>query len=159
MLLLMICLFIYLFYRTEKTIVNQLAIWLVTTQTYHSVKTAIVSSIPLNDWVIYSVPEALWIFCTTILSKSYFMKWNSWRTNCQYIPLMTCISLELMQLFQLTPGTFDIRDIFLIILFWIMAMLFFNSHRIKENILKPLNRKSLFCLGSYLIIYLAHVST
>jgi hypothetical protein len=155
----MICLFIYSFYRTEKTIVNQLTIWLVTTQNYHSVKTTIVSSLPLNDWIIYSLPEALWIFCVTILSKNFFIQWNSWSIKCKYIPLMICTLLELMQLIQLTPGTFDVRDIVFIVLFWIMAILFSTNPRLKENIFKPLNRKSLFCLVSYLIIYLAHVST
>ena len=66
------CLFIYVFYRTEKTLVNYIATALLSKEGYKGVKEIIVSVLPLKDIIIYSLPEGLWVFCITITS-SFFL--------------------------------------------------------------------------------------
>src|SRR4051794_22762090 len=104
---LLMSLFIYLFYRTERTLVNELAIRLISIGGYGQLRTAIAQALPLSDVVIYSFPEGFWVLCITLTSKRYFISLNGWRVNGIYIPLLTCISFEMLQLFHVTNGRFD----------------------------------------------------
>jgi hypothetical protein len=154
---LLISLFIYLFYRTEKTVVNDMLISLISFQTYARMKQDVMQLLPLNEVLIYSMPEGLWVFCITLTSKPYFIGWNSRRLHCLFLPLIYCISLEIFQLLHLTNGRFDLMDIQVSILFWLIANHFFKYEGEKQNILAPLNTKSLACFSSYAIVYLSHV--
>jgi hypothetical protein len=155
---LFISLFIYMFYRTEKTVVNEIGIWFLSISTYTSFKTAIFHSLPLNNLIVYSLPEGLWIFCITLTSKPCYLPLNNRRIDCVYIPLIFCCTLELMQLIHLTNGRFDFIDIGFFVLFWLFGFYGFNSPEEKRNVFTPLNSKTLVCVVSYVIIYLSHVS-
>jgi hypothetical protein len=152
-----ISLFIYLFYRTERTAVNELVIWLISIETYTSLKTIISNSLPLSDIIIYSLPEGLWIFCITLTSKPYYISWNSWRMDCVYLPLIFCFSLEILQLIHITNGRFDFMDIGFFVLFWIFGRYVLSERNVKRHVFTTLNSKTIFCLASYCIVYLAHV--
>jgi hypothetical protein len=154
---LIISLFIYLFYRTEKTVVNEILIWLISNATYTSLKATIVHSLPLTDVVIYSLPEGLWILCITLTSKPYYISLSKWRIDCVYIPLIFCFSLELLQLIHVTNGRFDFMDIGIFVLFWLLGYYDSTEKVGKRNSLTTLNMKTLICLFSYGIVYLAHV--
>lgn len=157
--LLLISLFIYLFYRTERTVVNEIAIWLISSPTYASLKAAIVHRLPLHDIIIYSLPEGLWIFCITLTSKPYHVDLKNRRIDCTYIPLIFCCALEILQLLHVTNGRFDVMDMVVFVLFWSFARYGFTAHMEKRNILATLNAKTVVCLISYGIVYLAHVLT
>jgi len=156
---LLISLFIYLFYRTEKTVVNELLIQTISDQNYSALREAISTFLPLNELIIYSLPEGLWVFCITLTSKSFYVQFLNRQIHGVWIPLVFCVGLEVFQLLNLTNGRFDLMDIWLSLLFWTIANYFFKHSPDKQNILKPLNSRSVLCFGSYGIVYLAHVLT
>lgn len=154
---LLICLFIYLFYRTEKTVVNEIFISLISFDKFVELRKAVTNILPLNEHIIYSLPEGLWVFCITLTSKPLFIKVGSREINLLFIPLIFSIGLELFQLLHLTNGRFDIWDIGFSVLFWAIANYLITQNNTKQNILHPFTTKSFICLLSYLTVYLAHV--
>jgi hypothetical protein len=101
--------------------VNELVIRLISVEAYTRLKAVIVHALPLNNVVIYSLPEGLWIFCITLTSKPYYIGLNTWRMDCIYIPLIFCFSLEILQLLHVTNGRFDFMDIGIFVLFWLLG--------------------------------------
>ncbi len=154
---LLISLFIYLFYRTERTVVNEIVIHVISFETYALLKASVVRLLLLNDILIYSLPEGLWVFCITLTSKPYYVKLNNWRITCVLIPLIYSVGLEIFQLLHFTNGRFDFMDIWISILFWSIGNYAFNEKSETQNILMPLNSKTMVCLASYSIVYLSHV--
>jgi hypothetical protein len=157
-LLCLLCsLFIYLFYRTEKTIVNEIFISLISFDSFTELKSGIKNALPLNEYIIYSLPEGLWVFCITLTSKFLFLKVGKREINLFYVPLIFAIGLELFQLINLTNGRFDFWDIGFSIIFWAIANYLIPFKETRQNILAPFNVKSFICILSYLIVYLSHV--
>lgn len=154
---LIISLFIYVFYRTDKTLVNQIIIQLISFKTYQSLKQAVTANLPLNEYLIYSLPEGLWVFCITLTSKEFYFDLFKKRINCVFIPLLLVIALELFQLFHITNGHFDFFDIGISLFFWFIAAKIVDTQQRLKNLFHSLNYNSAFCLLSYCIIYLAHV--
>lgn len=154
---LFISIFIYLFYRTEKTVVNELLIRLISLGSYTNLRATIAHALPLNNIVVYSLPEGLWIFCITLTSKPYYIYLNKRHLDCVYIPLIFCFSLEFMQLVNLTNGRFDWMDILVSMIFWLTGRYLVKGIDKKRHLLTNLNSKTLVCLISYGIVYLAHV--
>lgn len=154
---LLISLFIYLFYRTEKTVVTGLFIGLVSDEMYNQLKASIVSHLPLNDLIVYSLPEGLWVFCITLTSNPYYISLGKRRLDGCYVPLIFCLSLELMQLLQMTNGRFDWQDIAVLFLCWLMALGYRHDGDEKQALFTKLTFSALICFGSYGIVYLAHV--
>lgn len=154
---LMISLFIYVFYRTDKTLVNQMIIRLISFKTYQSLKQTITASLPLNGHLIYSLPEGLWVFCITLTSKEFYFDLFKKCISCVFIPLLFVVALELFQLFHITNGRFDFFDIGISLFFWFIAAKIIDTQQRLENLFHSLNYNSAFCLLSYCIIYLAHV--
>lgn len=154
---LLISLFIYLFYRTEKTVVTELFIGAISVEIYAGLKNLVVSAFPLNEQIIYSVPEGLWVFCITLTSKNFFLTVGKRQINCVFAPLVVSIGLEICQLFHLANGRFDYWDMSSILLFWFIAVCVDKCQSVKQNILQPVNVNSFVCFLSYAIVYLAHV--
>lgn len=156
-LFLLFSLFIYVFYRTEKTVVNELLIAVISYPHYAALRTAVADVLPLSKPVIYSLPEGLWIFCITLTSSAFYIQAGRKKIACVFMPLLFCIGLELLQLLGITNGRFDFLDIWTSISFWLMAYFFFSHQRGKQNIVSPVNFKTVVCFVSYGIVYLAHV--
>ena len=154
---LIVSLFIYVFYRTDKTLVNQVIIQLISFKTYQHLKLIITASLPLNKYVIYSLPEGLWVFCITLTSKEFYFDLFKKRINCVFIPLLFVVALELFQLFRITNGYFDFFDIGISLLFWLIAAKIIDTQQRLENLFHSLNYNNLFCVLSYCIVYFAHV--
>ena len=150
-------LLIYLFYRTEKTVINALLINLFSIQDHATLRSAVTNLLPLNEAIIYSLPEGLWVFCITLTSKPFYIDLYNRRIHCTIIPLIFCIGLEVLQLLHVTNGRFDFMDIWISLSFWITANYFFNHSTEKQNIVSPINVRSMACFLSYGIVYLAHV--
>ncbi len=69
------------------------------------------------------------------------------------------MGLELFQLFHYTKGRFDLMDIAISILFWAFADALVRNYPVKEeDILKRVSVRTVVCLISYSIVYLAHVT-
>jgi hypothetical protein len=152
-----VSLFIYLFYRTENTVVNYIAVNLISVNSYLTLRDSVNRLLPLSRFVIYSLPEGLWVFCITLTSKSFYFDFYARRISCTLAPLLFSVGLEFCQLFGITNGRFDPVDIGASVLFWTTANYFIVNSREPENILKPMNVRSLICLVSYGIVYLSHV--
>jgi len=152
-----ISLFIYLFYRTEKTVVTDLFISLISLDRFVDLKESIVNSLNLNEHIINSLPEGLWVFCITLTSKDLFLKTGTKEIKLLFLPLLFSIGLEFFQLFNLTNGRFDLWDIGFSVAFWAIANYLVKLSNPKQNIFKPFNTSSIICILSYLIVYLAHV--
>ena len=154
---LLVSLFIYLFYRTEKTVVNELLIRAISFDNYTSLKKAITGFLPLNELIIYSLPEGLWVFCITLTSTPFYIRSKNRKINGVVIPIVFCIGLELCQLLHFTRGRFDYMDILVSVIFWLIAVFAFEDKLEKQNILTPLNGRRVVCFMTYGIVYLSHV--
>jgi hypothetical protein len=154
---LLISLFIYLFYRTDRTVVNEIVIRMISFETYIRLKAHIVKALPLNNMVIYSLPEGLWVFCITLTSKPYYITRNNRRIDGMFIPLIFCFTLEILQLFHIANGRFDFMDIGVSVIFWLLGSYTLSDKSEKQNIFTRPNSKTIACLASYCIVYLAHV--
>ena len=137
---------------------NQLFIQLSSLKTYEDIKYSITSSLPLNKYVIYSLPEGLWVFCITLTSKGFYMKLFNRQIDCALIPPIFAVGLELFQLFHITNGRFDILDIVVSLFFWFLALKITRTKASLENVFNAFNFNSMVCLLSYCIVYLAHVN-
>ena len=150
-------LFIYLFYRTEKTVINQIFISIVSWDKFVEWRNHVTSTLPLNEHVIYSLPEGLWVFCITWASKFLFVEVYSHKINLLAVPLVFSIGLELFQLLHLTNGRFDFWDIGFSVAGWATAAYLIKHKSTRQNMLRPFTTRSFICILSYLIVYLAHV--
>jgi hypothetical protein len=153
-----VSLFIYLFYRTTKTVVNELIVLLLSPATYSEIRTIIADAIPLNDPVLFSLPGGLWVFGLTILSKELYLQVNRYKLQLAFLPVGFAVGLEFFQLLQVTKGTFDPVDIGFYIVFWLLAYFGFKSASSQQNILSPFNFRGFVCVACFLSVYLAHVS-
>jgi hypothetical protein len=153
-----VSLFIYLFFRSEKTLVNELIIRLLSFDTYATMKSSIIQTVPLHERIVYSLPGGLWIFCATALSRDFYMKIKHYKMQVVLVPLAFAIGLECCQLIHLTNGRFDIWDIVFYLLFWLLAVYFFQVRGSQQNILSPFTLHGFICLACFLSVYLAHVS-
>lgn len=154
---LLVSLFIYVFYRTEKTVVNEILLNVVSPTDFLILRNYITSALPLNEHIIYSLPEGLWVFCITVTSKGLFITYSGRKFTLVFVPLIFSIGLELFQLMQFTNGRFDFWDIGASVLFWTMANYSLLDGRERQDIFDPVNFRSVLCIVSYLIVYLAHV--
>ena len=149
-------LFIYLFYRTQKTVVNELAIALLSEEGYLALRESVSRALPLNEPSIYSLPEGLWVFCITLTSQSFYLKFRQLQLPCVYLPLIVSLGLEVFQLLGITKGHFDMVDIAVSLLFWFLARFLYPNPR-EQDLLASFSFRNSFCVLSYCIVYLAHV--
>ena len=149
-------LFIYLFYRTQKTAINEIAISLLSESEYQALRESIRSALPLNDPTIYSLPEGLWVFCITLTSQSFYFKFRQLQLACVYLPPVVALGFELFQLLGITKGRFDVVDIAVSLLFWMLAQFLFPKNR-EQDLLASFSFRNSLCVLSYCIVYLAHV--
>jgi hypothetical protein len=156
--ILFVSLFIYLFYRTEKTVVNELMILFLSFDTFAEIRSGITKAIPLNKAVIFSLPGGLWVFCTTVLAKDLYMKIGNHKIQLVLVPILFAVGLEFCQLIHITRGTFDLWDIGFYLVFWLLAYGGFQPRNPQQNIMSSFTLRGYFCLVCFLSVYLAHVS-
>lgn len=150
-----IALFIYTFYRTDCTLINQLWIYLFTQESFTALKSTVRTAMPLPELIVYSLPEALWIFTITLTSKNLFFKIRDQKIFLYFLPLVFCVGMELLQYAGITNGHFDFWDIGLSLLFWFLGILI-PLNTSKFDILKAWNKEVVLCIISYGVVYLAH---
>ena len=150
-------LFIYVFYRTDKTLINYIISTLFSYERYTGLKNSVVSTLPLNDYIIYCLPGGLWVFCITITSSFFYVEVQDRRWSLVFIPLLVALVMELCQLANLTNGRFDVMDIVFSVGLWLLAVLLTNANPVKEPLFQSFNAKTICCMASYSIVYLSHV--
>lgn len=155
---LLLSLFIYVFYRTEKTIINQLFISLFHKETYIFLKSQVTFYLPLPDFVIYSLPEGLWVFCITLTSNSFYLEVRKRKWDLIFVPILLALFMEIFQLLHFTNGRFDWMDIVVSTGFWLLGLLCTRTNMVKEPLFRSVNIATICCIVSYSIVYLAHVN-
>jgi hypothetical protein len=153
-----VSLFIYLFYRSRSTVINELFRLVLSPERYTQLRTAVAAAIPLSDAVIFSLPGGLWVFCMTLLSRDLYIKLNHYKLPMAPVPIVFSLGLELFQLVHVTRGTFDLWDVGSYLLFWLLACYGFQSQSSQQDALSPFTLKGFICLTCFLSVYLAHVN-
>jgi hypothetical protein len=153
-----VSLFIYLFYRTQKTVVNEVTASLLSPLAYSEMRNYVTAILPLHKIIQFSLPGGLWVFCLTILSKDLYIKFRESKVQIAAVPLLFAVGLEFFQFFHLANGTFDIWDLGFYLFFWALAYVGFQSSELEQDILSPLTMKGFICIVCFLSVYLAHVN-
>ena len=150
-------LYIYLFYRTEKTVINRLVAYVFSSGNFIRLRTFISIELPLNENIVYSLPEGLWVFCATLVSRPFYIRISYRKLDLLFAPLLFSIGLELVQLVHFTNGHFDFWDVAFAVLFWFMAIYVSTDEKHTKNILQPFTCENLVCVTVYSIVYLSYV--
>ncbi len=154
---LLLSLFVYLFYRTEQTVVNWMAIQIVGWEPFHQIRTWVNDRVILSGFQMYSLPEALWILSITLLSKRYVIRFNEKEVPLWFLPIMMAFGFEFFQWMQWSPGHADFNDLWGAMLFWALGMLVFPEKEPKISLFQSFNIHAILCTGTYAVVYLAHV--
>ncbi len=83
----------------------------------------------LPDFVLYSLPDAFWVYSFTFLMQSvWFRHPRSYgRTIWILLPVSLAVGAELGQLLKVVPGTFDLMDIVGYVTAWGAASIFIRA--------------------------------
>jgi hypothetical protein len=102
--ILFVSLFIYLFYRTEKTVVNELMILFLSFDTFAEIRSGVTKTIPLNESMIFSLPGGLWVFCTTVLAKDLYIKIGNHKIRIGACAYPICSWFGVLSTHSYNPG-------------------------------------------------------
>lgn len=79
----------------------------------------------LPKWVIFSLPDGLWMYSFT---STLLIYWNNQNINYWLlIPFSAGIITEILQLFNIFPGTFDIIDLIFLTLGFTLSKVLINN--------------------------------
>jgi len=154
---LLVSLFVYLFYRTEQTVINHLVIATIGEAPYWVIRDWINQHIHLGPFGVYSLPEALWVLAITLLSKRYYLGLNRLKISLKFVPVLLVIGFEWFQFAHWANGRFDWVDLAGGIVFWVLGLLVLPEKEPKASLLAKWNFHGVACVLSYAIVYLAHV--
>lgn len=150
---LLCCVFLCIFYRDLNTNSNILLAFFFE-DFYVSTKSIIQESLQIPNFVIYILPTALWLFSITLLGTDLHLKIKNILIPFHFLPLSYLILLEILQLLSVTNGTFDIWDILVPMMGWILAILLLRASFFKRPIQISMARKIAFFFV-FGIIYMA----
>jgi hypothetical protein len=92
-----------------------------------------IKNIKIPEWIIYCLPDALWL-----LSMNYiiliFWKFRINKNSIIWITITTTIGLysEIGQYLKVIPGTFDIKDLLILMIASIIPMIFIKDLKTKK---------------------------
>ena len=155
---LLISFLIYLFYRTEKTLVNELVLLFVSADAFAQLRSGITQAVPLGEPIVYSLPGGLWVFCFTMVSKRLHVSITNHNIPLVALPIIFAAGLEACQLFHFTNGTFDVWDIGFYATFWWLAHSGFQARDDRPHVLSLSTPRGFIFLAIFLSVYLAHVN-
>lgn len=148
-------LLIYIFYRSELTLINQLFSLLIPQSELLQWQNSVQAVFPLPNWVIYSLPEGLWVLVVTLISKEFYFSRQAKNYSLVFFPLVLAIVIELFQFLQITDGVFDWFDLGFSFAFWAIGCFLlpprFSPVQLKKA--QPSRRLVLIC--SYLVVILS----
>lgn len=150
-------LFVYLVFRSQHTIVNILLNKL-TNGNAMPIICDIRQHFLLPKFMIYSLPEGLWALAATLVSKRLFLRTKRGSLHLAWVPLIYCISLEILQLFGWMPGSFDFMDILFPLVLTIYGIYFIKCPLPIQYLLQRFNYRTFFFVYIYAIVFLSHVS-
>lgn len=156
---LLVSAFIYLFYRTNHTLINELFALVFGDVLYGSLKSIIQSNLKLPSQFIYSLPGALWVWVISIASRDVFIFVRGRKISLVFLPIIVAIGFELFQYFNWINGHFDWWDIFYALSFWLLSFVSFNKQKRSFSEAYSTIHYNLVFAGSYLLVFFAHVTS
>lgn len=154
---LLVSLFIYLFYRTGHTLVNEIAAYLLTPPRYAHWRELVIAALPLPDIIVYSLPEGLWVFSITLTSRHLYLRMGAKRMHAVLVPLLFAGGLEVLQWLHVTNGRFDWLDLLATAGGWLAGYLLVPCQEEQVLLFDAGKLRRRLCIASYAIVYLAHV--
>jgi len=154
---LLVSAFIYLFYRTSQTVINQLFTVFFGDDFYSMIKSELQSNLKLPSQIIYSLPGALWVWVISIASRDVFILFKGKKISLDFLPLVVAISFEFFQHIHWINGHFDWWDIIYASIFWVLSFWSFNKQKRSFHDVNSTVHYKLIFLGSYLLVFFAHV--
>ena len=92
--------------------------------------------IELPDWVLYNLPDALWLLSFLFMNEAVWGKDNRKFIFVAVVSIFA-LSIEILQMFTLFPGTGDILDIIsyviVLIIYLINNFLFYCYEKFSKN--------------------------
>lgn len=158
---------IYLLFRSSNTVVYSLFDRILSTEKLDLVRESIIKQpVKLPIWFIYSLPGGLWVFAFS--NACFLLLYQKARKHQIRLVIMLfsiVTSLEILQLFNVTDGIFDITDLALYLLgaiasssLNIFRMKKFDPKSIIKNEKKPYYAVGLTVCLFCATIYLADVA-
>lgn len=154
---LLISLLIYVFYRSELTLINQVIGLFLPIVELLKYQQEIQTALPLPNWVIYSLPEGLWVLFVTLISKEFYFTRQSKNYSLVFFPILLTICIEVFQYFHFTDGTFDWLDLGVALFFWGLACFLLPPRFNPLQLQKAYNFRGLILISSYMIVILSDV--
>ncbi|MFV0530474.1 MAG: hypothetical protein ACK5MD_03455 [Flavobacteriales bacterium] len=139
---LFISLVIYTFFRSENIIINQII--------HDFYPKSHQFSFNFSDFLIYNLPQGLWVFSTTLISKNLYVK----KFNLAFSPLIFSFYIEIIQYFHFTNGTFDYWDLITALFGFLIAYSVDCPYK-KEQLLNNFNFRTILFSFSYFIVILS----
>lgn len=153
-----ISLFIYLGFRTEKTLVNQWCIGLLGRPSWFALRTTLQHVWTPNAFIVYSLPGALWIFAITLLSRPFGIPFKKGNVPLWVLPMVVSVGFEVLQYLHVLNGVFDWHDLWSAVVFWGLGMWVVTPVYARLQPLPFFNLHRIVCGVSYAVVYLAHVN-
>ena len=92
--------------------------------------------IELHDWVLYNLPDALWLLSFIFMNEAIWGKDNRKYILVAVVTIFA-LSIEILQMYTLFPGTGDILDIIsyiiVLIIYLINNFLFYCYEKFSKN--------------------------
>ena len=154
---LLMSLFVYLFYRIDQTNIN-LILNTLFQNSFSELKTSINQMIQLPEFMIYNVPEGLWVFSISLLGAKLFIKIKKVRIHLIYLPISFALVLEIIQAMHITNGTFDPMDMLISSLGWLFAFCYYlYSANTVTHLPNKVSRLYIFCFV-FCCVYLSDIN-
>lgn len=121
--------FIYIIFRVESLIMFKWFSSMGLATMVQDLRTInVFQNIKLPNWVLYSLPDALWLFSFNYLLLLVW-RFKASRDSIAWLLLAPAIGVfsELGQLIKVLPGTFDPIDLALLLIACILSMLFIKN--------------------------------
>jgi hypothetical protein len=80
----------------------------------------------LISMLLFNLPDGLWFLSGLLLIRAVWLANLKWRAIYGGIFALTALSMEILQLFESIPGTFDVLDIAVMAIFACVESTFFN---------------------------------
>ena len=125
---------------------------------YFSLKASISENLVLPSFLVFSLPEGLWVLAVTLASKNIYFGKERYLIHLAVLPIIIAVALEFFQLTNITNGTFDWLDIASAICFWALGYFLLPSPSNVQRLFLKMNINSVICLASYMVLYLSHVT-
>ncbi|TDL99857.1 MAG: hypothetical protein C4K58_00990 [Flavobacteriaceae bacterium] len=148
---LLVSLYIYLGFRTNQILVHQLVL---KSQLLYPYTSSIKPFWELPYWMIYNLPEGLWIFSLTLIAGVTRAN-ESQKKVLLFLPIFYVLVLEIFQGIHITDGTFDVLDLLYAFVFWLLAKEV--STKLKVKI--PKNYGRLLIIIFFVLVFLSDVKT